>query len=255
MAVMNLDFYSSCLKMSTLVTVIVPDSVRIGDIPVSQRKCLYLLHGLSDDATSALRLSKVELYAQETGIVVVMPSVGRSMYCDNVMGQNYFSHVAQELPHYLHMILGLSQKKENNFIAGISMGGMGAAKVALTYPERFSTVGLFSGLLELKMMLPRMDEKMRNEFPFLAEAADDIDHTPLNPINLLDAQKHQNLSIIIRCGKEDDLYPMSLAFYQKALGLGLPVTATFGDGGHVWRVWDGYLDDFIAMIAEETAGV
>ncbi|MBP7343658.1 MAG: esterase family protein, partial [Clostridia bacterium] len=80
MAVISLDFYSKELKMSTTVAVVLPDSVRIGNIAVSQRKCLYLLHGLSDDSSSCLRLSKIELYAQKTGIVIIMPSAGRSMY-------------------------------------------------------------------------------------------------------------------------------------------------------------------------------
>ena len=251
MAVMTLDFYSRELKMSTMLTVIVPDSIRIGDEPVSQRKCLYLLHGLSDDATSCLRLSKVELYAMETGMVVVMPSAGRSMYCDGINGQNYFSHIADEIPEYLKMVLGLSRKKEKNFIAGISMGGMGAARIALTYPERFSMLGLFSGLLDLKMMLAFVNDDQKQEFPFLMAAANEIETTPLNPINLLDKNKHQGLKIIVRCGQQDDLYPMSRSFYAKAAALGLDATGVFEEGTHEWRLWDRYIEDFILMMAND----
>ncbi|MDP3450819.1 MAG: alpha/beta hydrolase-fold protein, partial [Anaerolineaceae bacterium] len=249
MAIMTLDFYSRELKMSTLLTLVVPDSIRIDSQPVSQRKCLTLLHGLSDDATSCLRLSKVELYAMETGIVVVMPSAGRSMYCDGINGQNYFSHIANEIPEYLELVMGLSRKKENNSIAGISMGGMGAARIALTFPERFSAVGLFSGLLDLKMMLAFVTEEQKQEFPFLLEALKDIDTTPLNPINLLDKEKQQGLKILVRCGKQDNLFTMSQAFYAKASALGLDVTGQFEDGGHEWRLWDRYIEDFILMMA------
>ena len=251
MALMSLDFYSKELKMSTLLSVVVPDSVRIGEIPVSQRKCLHLLHGLSDDSTAPIRLSKVELYAQETGVVVVIPSAGRSMYCDDVLGQNYFSHVAEEIPQYLELVLGLSQKREQNYIAGISMGGMGAARIALTFPERFTAVGLFSGLLELKMMVPFITEETKRDFPFLADAAQDIDASPLNPMNLLDAEKHRNLKIIVRCGKQDDLFLMSQAFSAKAAALGLNITSTFEDGRHEWRLWDRFLDDFIKMMVTD----
>jgi len=122
MALITLDFYSSALKMSTLVTVLAPDSVRIGQRPLSQRKCLYLLHGLSDDSTAVVRLSRAELFAREADIVVISPSAGRSMYCDGVLGQNYFSHVADELPGYLELVMGLSRKRADNYIAGISMG-------------------------------------------------------------------------------------------------------------------------------------
>jgi S-formylglutathione hydrolase FrmB len=252
MAIMTLDFYSRELKMSTLLTLVVPDSIRIDSQPVSQRKCLTLLHGLSDDATSCLRLSKVELYAMETGIVVVMPSAGRSMYCDGINGQNYFSHIANEIPEYLELVMGLSRKKENNSIAGISMGGMGAARIALTFPERFSAVGLFSGLLDLKMMLAFLTEEQKQEFPFLLEALKDIDTTPLNPINLLDKEKQQGLKILVRCGKQDNLFALSQAFYAKASELGLDVTGQFEDGGHEWRLWDRYIEDFILMMANDT---
>ncbi|MBA4384276.1 MAG: hypothetical protein C0410_06040 [Anaerolinea sp.] len=252
MAIMTLDFYSRELKMSTLLTLVVPDSIRIGTQPVSQRKCLTLLHGLSDDATACLRLSKVELYAMETGAVVVMPSAGRSMYCDGINGQNYFSHIANEIPEYLKLVLGLSRKKENNYIAGISMGGMGAARIALTYPERFTAVGLFSGLLDIKMMLEFVTEEQKQEFPFLLTALDHIDTTPLNPINLLDKNKQQGLKIIVRCGKQDNLFALSQAFYAKASALGLDATGIFEDGGHEWRLWDRYIEDFIMMMANDT---
>jgi putative tributyrin esterase len=252
MAVMTLDFYSRELKMSTLLTLLVPDSIRIGKQPVSQRKCLYLLHGLSDDATACLRLSKAELYANETGIVVVMPSAGRSMYCDGINGQNYFTHIADEIPEYLELVMGLSRKRENNYIAGISMGGMGASRIALTYPDRFTALGLFSGLLDVKMMLPFVTEADKQEFPFLWAAINDIDTTPLNPINLLNQNKQQGLKIIVRCGQQDNLYPMSQAFYAKAAALGLNATGIFEAGAHEWRLWDRYIEDFILMMANDT---
>jgi len=251
MAVMALDFYARELKMSTLVTLVVPDSVRIGGIPVSERKCLWLLHGLSDDATACLRLSRVELFAQETGVVVVMPSAGRSMYCDGVLGQNWFTHIAGELPEYLNLVTGLSLRREDRYIAGISMGGMGAARIALTFPERYAGLALFSGLLDLSMMLPRLTDSDREEFPFLTGEADRIGTSPLNPVNLLDAEKHRSLPILVRCGRQDDLFPMSAAFYEKAKGIGLRVQGIFEDGSHEWRLWDRFLDEYIHAIAEE----
>jgi len=236
--------------MSTLVTVLAPDSVRIGQKPLSQRKCLYLLHGLSDDSTSVFRLSRAELFAREADIIVVTPSVGRSMYCDDVLGQNYFTHVADELPEYLELVMGLSRKKKDNYIAGISMGGMGAARIALTYPERYTAMGLFSGLLDLKLLIPFSTDEDKRKFPFLFAEQDCIDSTPLNPINLLDAKKHAGLDMIIRCGYQDDLYPMSQAFYDKAKRLGLNATGIFEPGEHEWHIWDRYIEDFCKMMAE-----
>jgi len=254
MAVITLDFYSKDLKMSTLVTVLAPDSVRIGERPLSLRKCLYLLHGLSDDSTAVVRLTRAELFAKEADVVVITPSVGRSMYCDDVLGQNYFSHVADELPGYLELVMGLSRRREDNYIAGISMGGMGAARIALTYPERYAAVGLFSGLLDIKMMIPFVTDEHKREFPFLLSQEESIDSSPLNPINLLDADKHAGLDILVRCGYQDDLYPMSQAFYDKAKSLGLNATGIFEPGEHEWRIWDRYIEDYTKMMAEARDG-
>ena len=138
MAVASIDFTSKELKMNTLVTVSFPDSVRIHGEPLSKKKVLWLLHGLSDDATAWLRYSNIDRYAMENDLVVVMPSVNRSMYCDHVLGQNYFTYIAEELPEYLSLVFGLSREREQNFIAGLSMGGFGAMRIALTYPERYA---------------------------------------------------------------------------------------------------------------------
>jgi len=245
MALLTLDFYSKELKMSTLLTMVTPDSTHIGETPLSERKCLYLLHGLSDDATSFLRLSRVELFARDAGITVIMPSVGRSMYCDDINGQNYFSYVANELPEYLHLLMGVPQKRELNNIAGISMGGYGSARIALTYPEKYTKVGLFSGFLNPVAMMPRLTEEQRSEFPFMMVKEDELNTTSLEPMNLLDAEKHKDLEITVRCGEQDELYLMSVGFYKKAKHLGLNVTSVFEPGDHEWRLWDRYLEDFI----------
>ncbi|MCL2220953.1 MAG: alpha/beta hydrolase-fold protein [Oscillospiraceae bacterium] len=245
MALLTLDFYSRELKMSTLLTMVTPDSTHIGEMPVSERKCLYLLHGLSDDATSFLRLSRVELFSRDAGVTVIMPSVGRSMYCDDVNGQNYFSFVANELPEYLNLLIGVPRKRELNNIAGISMGGYGAARIALTYPERYKKVGLFSGFLSPVAILPRLTEEQRNEFPFMMVKKDELETTSLEPMNLLDAEKHKDLEFTVRCGEQDDLYLMSVGFCKKAKHLGLNVESVFEPGSHEWRLWDKYIEDFI----------
>lgn len=251
MAVITIDFYSRELKMSTLLTVIAPDAVRMEGRSLSQRPCLYLLHGLSDDATAPLRLSKIELYAQETGVVVVTPSVGRSMYCDQVLGQNYFRFVAEEVPEYLRLLMGLNPAPQQSYVAGISMGGLGAARLALNYPERFRGAALLSGLLDLRLLLPRAAGPEHEEFPFLYDAViADPEQSPLNPVNLLRQQTPvPQLELAVYCGRQDDLFPMSQSFLQTAQAAGWSAGAHFTDGRHEWRLWDGYLDELVRRIA------
>ena len=245
MAVLTLDFYSKELKMNTLLTVILPNSDHMGDTPLSKRRVLWLLHGLSEDATSWLRGSQIEQHIREEGLVAVLPSGGRSMYCDNVLGQNYFSYIADELPHYLHMVFGLSRTKEDNFIAGSSMGGMGAMKIALNYPERYAAVASLSGVLDLELMIPQITGETRAEFPFLIEAADDAKHSRFNPPALLDAEKDKDLKIYVACGLQDDLLPLNYSFKQRADALGIDIKYVFEDGTHNWDFWNRQIKLFI----------
>lgn len=245
MAVATIDFASKQLKMNTLVTVCFPDSSGEKTVPMSKRKVLWLLHGLSDDGTSWLRYSRIDKYAKDNELVVVMPSVNRSMYCDNVNGQNYFSFVANELPDYFEKVFNLSRKKEDNFIAGLSMGGYGAIKIGLTYPQRYAAVGSFSGVLSLEPLKLALTSDMKNEFPFMLPALADTDSSELNPTALLDAEKHRGMKMYIACGLQDALMETNLMFKKRAEKLGLNFDYSFTNGNHEWDYWDEQLKGFI----------
>lgn len=251
MSVLTLNMSSVQLKMNTTVTLIMPNADRLEEKNLSARKVLWLLHGLSGDATSWSRLSRIEAYAEAAGLVVIMPCGGRSMYCDDVLGQNYFTHITEELPVYFGKLFGLSQKKEDNFIAGLSMGGYGAMKIALSYPERFAAVGSFSGLLDLEPLAFVLTDDMRNEFPFLIDTLDDISKSPLNPPALLDAEKDKALRIYVACGFQDDLFITNQTFKSRADSLEIDIYYEFEDGSHEWGFWDRHVNRFIEFMLGE----
>lgn len=164
MARLKVDFISNVLHTNTNAIVILPErSVDFvyggtryndeGKIPV-----LWLLHGMGDDYTSWERFTRVESYALARGIAVVMPSVlNQCYYGDMIKGGRYFKFIADEVVEvFREMFPQFSTRREDNLIAGISMGGYGALRVALTYPERYAAVGCFStgNLLEVEPILP-----------------------------------------------------------------------------------------------------
>ena len=247
MALALVDFASKELQMNTLVTVCFPDSVRTNGKPLSRRKVLWLLHGLSDDGTNWLRNAKIEIYARENDLVLVMPSVGRSMYCDQVLGQNYFSYVTRELPEYFSCVFGLSRAREQNYIAGLSMGGFGAMRAALTYPQQYAAVGSFSGILDLTPLALARKAQWEREFPFLLKEAGDPEHSPLNPKALLPRVRGKDLPIYVACGLQDDLLLTNENFHTRAKELDIPITYVTEDGSHEWNFWDRHLKQFIDL--------
>ena len=132
-----------------------------GDPPV-----LYLLHGLSDDDTIWLRRTSIERYVAPLGLAVVMPQVHRSFYTDEAYGGRYWTFLSEELPALVGSLFRVSSRREDTFVAGLSMGGYGALKWALRQPERFAAAASLSGAVHVAGLRTRRD---RPEDPRLLE--------------------------------------------------------------------------------------
>ena len=76
MALIRLDHVPVTTKVNQALNIILPDPGTMNGIPMRKRKVLYLLHGLSDDASAWQRYTTIETLASRYGLVVVMPSVG-----------------------------------------------------------------------------------------------------------------------------------------------------------------------------------
>jgi S-formylglutathione hydrolase FrmB len=236
------------------LNIILPDPGAMGDRPVRQRKVLYLLHGLSDDASAWQRYSSIETYANAYGLVVVMPSVGRSFYIDQPNGQQYFKYITEELPQYLSDVFDLRPKREDTLIAGLSMGGYGAMKTAFHFPGRFCAAASFSGVLSLDILKLDPDLTRKQEFILLFGDLDKLYGSPHDPMVWFQqaAKDPTRLpQLFISCGRQDDLYPlnkMAVAFLNT---LGIPVDYYEEDARHDWLFWDPQIRRFLKAVLGE----
>jgi putative tributyrin esterase len=126
------DFFSEALSLSTSMTVVLPQrtSTQIGmagSASADPPPVLYLLHGLSDDDTTWIRRTSIERYAAPLGLGVVMPQVHRSFYTDEAYGGRYWTFLSEELPDLVGSLFRVSDRPEETFVAGLSMGGYGAS--------------------------------------------------------------------------------------------------------------------------------
>lgn len=244
MAHLRCEFFSESLGVSSSMTVILPQSTSTqigmagaasGDPP----PVLYLLHGLSDDDTIWLRRTSIERYVADRGIAVVMPAVNRSFYTDEVYGQRYWTFVSEELPALVDTFFRVSTRREDTFVAGLSMGGYGAMKLALRQPERFAAAATLSGALDLARLSggpswpqdPRMWDRL---FGGPDVPADD---------DLIDLLTHADPAALpglwLGCGTADALYPSNLAFADACAAAGIPLQTSYvADEDHVWSLWD-----------------
>ena len=248
MALIRLDHTPQSVEVCLPLYIILPDPGDMGKVPVRKRKVLYLLHGLSNDGSAWQRYSSIETVANDYGLVVIMPSVGRSFYTDQLNGQAYFSYLIEELPKYLADVFGLRPKREDTLIAGLSMGGYGAFKAALLYPERFSAAASFSGALSLEILRAIPNDPRQAEFRYIFGDLDKLEGSEHDSMVWL-ARASQNPSayprLYMSVGKQEDLYPLNQMFYAACQQFGVPVEYLEEDGEHNWYLWDRHIRWFL----------
>lgn len=219
---------------------------------------LYLLHGLSDDETIWLRRTSIDRYASEKGLAVVMPRAGRSFYQDEVHGSAYWTFICQELPEVVHAFFRVSTRREDTFVAGLSMGGYGAMRWALTQPGRFAAAASLSGAVDLAARAGTLsggaltgDTGPDADSPFLDFAPDVRDRvfgghfTPGRDndlIALLGRSDPATLPALwVSCGAQDDLLPHTEHFVAAARAAGVDPHVEYPDGVHEWGLWDAQI--------------
>jgi S-formylglutathione hydrolase FrmB len=183
------------------------------------------------------------------GLVVIMPSAGRSFYTDQPNGQNYFTYLTEELPRYLNDVFGLSPHREDTLIAGNSMGGYGAFKAAFLRPELYSVAASFSGVLSLAFIMAFPDDPRRGEFETLFGDLDMLvgsEHDPAVWLQRASTNPGALPRLFIACGRQEDLYPLNTYFYSSCQSLGIEVNYHEQDGFHDWFFWNVQIERFLA---------
>lgn len=250
MAFIQCDFFSETLGLSTSMNVILPEQTS-GQIGMENKQfsgkhqTLFLLHGLSDDHTIWSRRTSIERYVASLGLAVIMPQVDRSFYTDMAYGNNYWTFLTEELPQVARSMFPLSDKREDNFVAGLSMGGYGALKWALRYPDRFAAAASLSGATDMANHLK--DGKDREALFHLIFGERDITDTEDDLLWLIKQQQHnQNKPELYQCcGTEDFLYEQNITFKDVCAKHDYPLTTKFGPGDHNWAYWDEHIQNVL----------
>lgn len=241
MAIFRGEIRSSVLHLDTPLNVILPNDK--APAPVTKPyKVLYLLHGYSDAANAWLRWTSIERYAMERGIAVVMPEVSHSFYADMMYGLPYFTYITEELPQMVRDMFQISGRKEDNFIAGLSMGGYGALKCALNFPERYAGVASFSGAADLEDIKKRHSDTPEHIREMQAIFGPEIkipDNCNIHKLSERYAQASPDaMKLMISCGTDDFLFNQYLRLKEQWTKLGLCFKSYERPGAHTWDLWD-----------------
>jgi putative tributyrin esterase len=225
---------NTVLEKMTSFIAIVPDD-KPGPFPV-----LYLLHGLSDDHTAWARRTSLERYVSGLPLIVVMPNGERSFYTDSQANPKaaFETYLTRDIIGFVDRTFQTIPTREGRVIAGLSMGGYGAFKLALKHPDLFCAAVSHSGAVgfggrvfdpgsEWAALMGANSAGSPNDISALAET---IDRASLPALR-------------IDCGTDDFLIEENRALHAHLTALGLPHEYQENPGAHNWDYWDTHIQD------------
>lgn len=254
MAQVQVNFFSGALMRQVTFNAIVPvDKLTFPGIPVREKKpykTLYLLHGIFGNYTDWLAGTRIERWAQENNLVVIMPSGDNSFYVDHAdAGAMYGEFIGKELVEMTRDMFPLSDKREDTFIGGLSMGGYGAMRNGLKYSDTFGYIVSLSGKVLIEDMLNAKENTAtiigrrsyyESCFGDLKQViGSDKDNKAL--IQKLIAEKRPIPKIFMAIGTEDFLLEDNREFHQFLTDNGVDVDYFEGSGAHEWDFWDRWI--------------
>lgn len=267
MALIQVTLFSQSLMRTVPVTVVLPvDKLAFPGQPVREEKpykTLYLLHGVFGSTLDWVAGTRIQRYAEEHDLCVVMPSGDNAFYVDQPAGNNYYGEfIGRELVELTRKLFPLSRKREDTFIGGLSMGGYGAMRNGLKYSETFGCITAFSGAWHVKEMAQRTEDGgfMLSSKSYAEACFGDLtkllgsDKDPWFLAEQLKKSGKPFPKIYIACGDQDSLLPVNkeLAAFLKEQGA--DVTFEIGPGAHEWDFWDTYVKKAIQWLPTEHNG-
>lgn len=258
MALITASFMSKSLMRTVPVNIIMPtDKLTFPGQPEPSnepKKLLVLLHGIFGNYTDWVTGTRVQAFAEAHDLAVVMPSGDNKFYCDSsTTGDRYGTFIGVELVDFMRKTFNVSKKREDTYIAGLSMGGFGAIVNGLRHPETFSCVaGLSSGLIKQGILnATDAPNQLMTATQYCAmfgiDSVKDYDGSENDYEALADkvASDPNKPKIYLCCGLQDGLIEPNRAYRDKLKGLGYDVTWAESAGGHTWEFWGEYIEKVI----------
>ena len=253
------NIYSEALGMYTSLFVYLPQdepNTRFKNKPST----LILLHGLTGNSASWSRRTNLDAIVNKYNIAVFMPEVSRSFYHDLNPGLKYFKYVSEELPEIIAKTYNVLTDRDNLYIAGLSMGAYGAMKCALTYPEKFSHVGGFSGMYHIKNYIDRFKNDLNNEnvlraredfYAIFGKGLEKVETGDLHKLFLDKFNKTLLPKMYLSCGISDPLLPLTQDFHKLLDKQGFNHVYQEFEGSHEWNFWSESLRRMLEVFFDE----
>ncbi|MBQ4451968.1 MAG: esterase family protein [Clostridia bacterium] len=257
MALLHVNFFSETLGMCTQMNVILPEGNK-GQIGVGgseeagKWKVMYLLHGLSDDHTIWERRTSIERYVADKPMAVVMAETQRGWYTDMAWGFKWFTYFSEELPRICRRFFpNISSRREDTYVCGLSMGGYGALKLALSCPEKYGAAASLSGAVDVAEMAEQSAGANRAYWEDVFGPCEQVRGSKNDLFALASGLREKNAALprlYMYCGLQDGLYWQNVRLRNCLRGMDYDLTYEEGDGNHSWKYWDEKIQSVLAWL-------
>lgn len=221
---------------------------------------VYLLHGLTGRFRNWTDLTKLPAYAEGHEFIIVTPEGGNGWYTDSHTKpeEKYESYIIKELIPEVEKKYRALGTRSGRAIAGLSMGGYGALKFGLKYPEMFALAGSFSGALGAASLSAegrstssiRSIDEVFGPAESETRAANDI----FKMVREATPEKIKAMPFLyVDCGNEDFLIQNNRDFVALLAEKKIPHEYRQLPGAHNWQYWDKQVREFL-RVAENFIG-
>ncbi|PYV84532.1 MAG: hypothetical protein DMG93_04475 [Acidobacteria bacterium] len=240
-------FRSSSLGRDVHYRVLMPGGCDKGErLPV-----LYLLHGIYGDYKNWDTKTRLETYAKDLRMIIVMPDGDDSWYTNSatVPADKFEDYVATDLISEIDKKFKTIRDRHGRAIAGLSMGGYGAVKLALKYPELFVFSGSLSGAFNAAQNLDTLRPDFRARLLEVFGSEGSRARTENDVFTLLNAPHTSPYPYFyLACGSADFFLDTNRAFAQQLSSKNLPYEYHETPGGHTWEYWDSAVQPLLKAV-------
>jgi putative tributyrin esterase len=252
--VQDRTFQSESLSRPMRYRVLLPSDYDSGNFyPV-----LYLFHGWHGDYENWTTLTNLTGYTKDLALIVVMPDANDSWYVDSATApqDKFEQYIIRDLIDDVEHHWRALRSPHHRAVAGLSMGGYAAVRLALKYPDMFAIAASLSGAFNAP--LPELAEARPEFRPSLDHAFGSVSSKTRSENDVYSLAAHVSPATVpylfISCGYQDATF---LAPNRKLVSMLSQREFQYEyhehRGAHTWQYWDEHLPEILDITVRYVA--
>lgn len=246
------EISSAALDRQWSYSVYLPDGYESSNL---RYPVFYLLHGNAGDHNAWPKSGGIEATADQLiqsgeipATIIVMPDAGTTWYVDRK--EKMETAMLKDLFPDVEKNFRTINTRDGRLIGGLSMGGFGALRFSMQFPEMFAAAALLSPAIYAPE--PPANSSARRVGVFGAPEFDPAVWKQLNYPSLWEAYlaKKTPVPMYINSGDDDEfmIEADATVLYSLLRKSKLPAELRIVDGAHTWPVWKSTIGDAMKYI-------